>query len=97
MILLFQNGQLVVYGCHGVCRILETEIKTINRKKVEYYVLEPIDQSGSRYYIPCGNAAAVAKLCPLVSRQEWDTLIRNAADWEEVWIPDENQRKQKYR
>ena len=90
-------GQKVVYGIHGVCVILNIDTKTVGRQKVQYYVLEPIDQPGARYYIPVHNPVAVSKLCPVMTRQELDTLLSEPIDSEKIWIPDENQRKQRYR
>jgi CarD family transcriptional regulator len=90
-------GQKVVYGIHGVCAILDTEIRVINRKKVEYYVLEPVEQPGARFYVPIQNEAAVNKLRPLVTKEELDALICSDDACVDCWIPDENQRKQRYR
>ena len=52
---MFQVRDQIIYGLHGVCRVIGTELKTVNRKKVEYFVLEPVQQPGSRYYVPKGN------------------------------------------
>lgn len=94
---MFQIGQNVVYGSHGVCKIVDIEVKTIDRKKVEYYVLEPTEQKDNRYFVPTGNPAAVAKMCALLSKQELDALILSTKDSDDAWIADENQRKQRYR
>lgn len=94
---MYQCGQQVIYGIHGVCKILGTELQTVNRKKVEYYVLEPVEQSGARFYIPVGNEAAVAKLRPVITREELDALLQSQKGSGNTWIPDENQRKQRYR
>ena len=94
---MYQKGQKVVYGIHGVCMIVDLEIKNLDRKKVQYYVLEPVDQPGARYYIPTQKPAAVAKLSPVLSRQELEAMLFNQDIPEGTWIADENQRKQKYR
>ncbi len=94
---MYQVGQKVVYGIHGVCKIIEFEIKVIDRQKVQYYVLEPLEQPGARYYIPTEKPAAVAKLSPLMTRQELDNLLADREIPEGTWIVDENQRKQRYR
>lgn len=94
---MYQQGDQVVYGIHGVCRILDLELRKVDRKNVEYYVLEPIDQSGARFYVPTQNEAAVAKLRPLITQKELDALLRSDDATEDVWIEDENQRKQYYR
>ena len=94
---MFQCGDQVVYGIHGVCRILELEIRKIDRKKIEYYVLEPVDQPGARFYVPTQNEAAVSKLRPIITQQELDAMLRSSDTSEDAWIEDENQRKQYYR
>lgn len=94
---MFAIGDLVMYGIHGVCRIVEMETRTIDRKKVEYLVLEPQYQATSRYYVPSSNPNAMAKLRPMLSRQELDNLLSGEQVREDCWIHDENARKQYYR
>lgn len=94
---MLQLGDRVVYGVHGVCCILDIEQRTIDRKKAEYYVLEPLDQPGAKFYIPTHNQIAVSKLRPLLSAQELDALLLSPEARADVWITDENHRKQRYR
>lgn len=95
--MVFQLGDQAVYGIHGVCAIVDVEQRVVDRKKVEYYVLEPKDQPGARFYVPTHNQLAMSKLRPLLSRQELEELLRSEEAQRDTWIPDENQRKQKYR
>lgn len=94
---MYQVGDKVVYGIHGVCTVTELEEKIIDRKKVLYYVLMPVEQPDARYYIPTGNPAAVSKISPLLTRREIETLLSDCSVAENTWINDENQRKQRYR
>lgn len=94
---MFQREDLVLYGIHGICKIVDLEVKRIDRKQIEYYVLEPIDQSGARYYIPTQNEAAVSKLRPMITYQELDKLLHAESTYVYTWVEDENQRKQLYR
>ena len=94
---MFQQGSQVVYGIHGVCTVIGLEKRVVNRNRVEYYVLEPVKQPGDRYYVPIQNAAAVAKLKPILSKEQLDALLSSPEVAEDTWIADENQRKQKYR
>lgn len=94
---MYSLGDYVVYGSHGVCRILELEERLIDRKKLKYYVLEPVEQVGARYLIPVHNEVAVGKLRPVLSREELDALICSQEVRVDAWIPDENLRKQTYR
>ena len=94
---MYSVGDHVVYGIHGVCRILCQEERTVDRKKVLYFVLEPLDQPGARFYIPAQNQAALSKLRPVLSRHELDALLASQEVRRDHWVEDENQRKQRYR
>lgn len=87
----------VVYGVHGVCSIIDVEVQRVDRKKVEYFVLEPKEQLGARYYVPTQNQVALSKLNPLLSKEELEDLLSSNVTQADVWLPDENLRKQKYR
>ena len=94
---MYQIGDQVVYGIHGVCCVVEQEERVIDRKCVTYLVLEPVGQDGSRYLVPTHNAAAMAKLLKKLSREELEDLLKSETIRVDGWITDENQRKQTYR
>lgn len=94
---MYQIGEKVVYGIHGVCLVTDQEERRIDKKYVTYLVLEPVGQESAKYYVPTHNDAAMAKLRGMLSAEELEALIRSAAIKEEAWIRDENQRKQIYR
>ena len=94
---MLQIGSQVVYGIHGVCTIIEVEARRVDRKKVEYFVLEPNDQPGARFYVPTQNQVALSKLRPLLTKEALDALLVSEDTHRECWVPEENLRKQKYR
>ncbi len=94
---MFAIGELVMYGIHGVCQITDTETRTVDRKRLSYLVLEPRDNSGARFLVPTHNEAALAKLRPVISRAELEALLSSEEVRRDVWIPDENARKLRYR
>ena len=94
---MFQIGDQVVYGIHGVCKIIALEERTVDRKKIKYFALEALDQPGARYFVPSENPAALAKLRHLISREDLQLLLASGEIRESCWIADENQRKQRYR
>ncbi len=94
---MYQIGDRVVYGIHGVCMVVDQEARTIDRKRLTYLVLEPTGQDGSRYLIPTHNEAAMAKLRPMISKEDFVSLLESREVREGSWIRDENQRKQVYR
>ena len=94
---MYEIGQVVVYGVHGVCQIVEIQTRLVDRKKVEYLVLEPVGQRGSTYLVPAGNPNALAKLRPVLQRAELEELLSSDRIWEHYWIPEENARKLYYK
>lgn len=94
---MFQIGDLAVYGMHGVCRVVSTEERQIDRRCVRYLVLAPVGQADSRFLVPTQNAAAMAKLQPVLSKEELEAMLDGKTAGPEDWIKDENQRKQVYR
>lgn len=94
---MFQVGEQVVYGVHGVCNIVNSEEKVIDRKRLIYLVLEPVGQPGSKYMVPTHNAAAMGKLKKILSKADLEEIIQSDAVHTDGWIADENSRKQTYR
>lgn len=94
---MYQVGDQVVYGIHGVCQVADLEERVIDRKRVTYLALEPMGQEGSRYLVPTHNAAAMGKLRKMLTPEEMAALLRSEEVRADGWIKDENQRKQTYR
>lgn len=93
----FQCGDRVVYGIHGVCRIVGTESKTVNRKKTEYFVLRPCNSVDATYYVPMHNEVALAKMRKILTVSELNALLDSGEIHDDCWIGEENQRKEQYR
>ena len=72
---MYQVGQLVVYGIHGVCRISQIQDRVVDRVSRRYLVLEPVNRRGSQYFVPMHNPAAMQKVSPLLSREELTALL----------------------
>lgn len=94
---MYQIGDQVVYGIHGVCRVADMEKQIVNKKTVHYLVLEPMGQEGSRYLVPISSETAMAKLRPMLTPQELEALLQSAKVREDNWIREENLRKNLYR
>lgn len=94
---MYQIGQQVVYGVHGVCCVTDLEERMIDRKKVTYLVLEPVGQGGARYLVPTHNAAAMGKLRKMLSAEELEALMVSDAVHADGWVKDESARKNLYR
>lgn len=94
---MYQTGDRVIYGIHGVCIVSDLEKRNVDGKTVTYLVLEPDGQPGSRYLVPTHNSAAMGKVRPMLSREALEDLLASDAVRTDAWIHDEGQRKQRYR
>lgn len=94
---MFKCGDKVLYGSHGICEILDIETKRVDRKNIEYFVLQPLEQPGAKFYIPIHNQIALSKLRPILSPTEIDALLNEHIAQGDAWIEDEGQRKQRYK
>jgi CarD family transcriptional regulator len=70
----------------------------MNGGKAEtYMVLEPVNQEGSRFFVPVGNPAAMAKVRPVLTPTQLEQILEEASAQMGGWIADESQRKLRYR
>ena len=90
----YKCEDMVVYGIHGVCRIAGIETRVVDRRSVEYYVLEPVKQSDAKFYVPTQNPAAVAKMRKMLTAREFDKLLKSSEVKADSWIANETMRKE---
>ena len=74
---MYEIGQQVLCGIYGVCRIISVESMRFGKERAKYYVLEPAAQPGTRFYVPVANETAVAKLRPLLTKEELLELLHH--------------------
>lgn len=88
-------GTYVLYGKTGVCFVKEQTTMSVGEGL--YYVLNPVSDSRSSVYVPCDNADLVARMRPLLTREEIDTLLSDAEEVRMEWVDDRNTRATLYR
>ena len=94
---MYQVGDRVVYGIHGVCQVVAIEEQRVDRKNLTYLALEPVPHGGSRFLVPAHNKCAMSKLQPILSPVEMEQLLLDCSLRQGQWIPVDNRRKQIYR
>lgn len=88
----FSVGEYVMYGTSGVCRLSGIEKRNFDgQNEMEYLMLEPLNSSTSKYYIPSDSAEN--KIRKLLSKDEINSLIDEMPKTEEIWVNDTSQRK----
>ena len=76
----FEIGQLIVYGGEGVCRVEDIgvpKVMGINNKR-QYYTLSPLYREGQVFAPVDANVF----MCPVISREEALSLIRDIPSME---------------
>ena len=90
-------GTHVLYGKTGVCLVQEQKTIKMGKESSLYYVLCPVSDVRSSVYVPCDNADLVARMRPLLTREEIDALLSDADEERQPWIEDRNERGALYR
>lgn len=94
---MYQIGDVLLYGTDGVFRIHEVTKKKFGKETGTYYVLRSVYRESSVVYVPVGNEKLEAKMHPVLSEDEIDTLISELPACGNIWIEDENDRKLCYK
>ena len=45
---MYEIGQQVLYGSHGVCTVTGVERMRFGKTKANYYILEPVEKAGAK-------------------------------------------------
>lgn len=93
---MFSNGDTVLYGAEGVCRLEGSTQREVGGRKLEYYVLKPVYREGSTVFVPKGNETLTAKMRRVLSPEEIHRLIQEIPEEKELWIENEGERRVEY-
>lgn len=90
---MFKQGDTVMYGNHGVCRITDVREETFGPVRQMYYVLQPKKDTRSTFYCP---VAQEARLRALLTKDEVYRLIREMPQTATAWEEDDNTRREAF-
>ena len=90
---MYSVNEKIHYGGSGVCVVQEIASMRFGRTRERYYVLKPVYQNTSLIYVPVENEQLVAKMRPVISREEVDRLIDGMAEIPTAWEEDPQVRK----
>ena len=90
---MYSVNEKIHYGGSGVCVIQEITSMRVGRTREKYYVLKPVYQNSSLIYVPVENPTLVAKMRPVLSREEVERLIADFNEIPTAWEADPQARK----
>lgn len=93
---MFKEGDLVVYGNAGVCRVIKIgPLPMGGGGGKDYYTLEPFFSPNSRVFTPCDNDKIVIR--PILSRQEAEKILDEFPQIGLLEVPEEKKREDIYK
>lgn len=70
----FKEGDVVVYGSQGICRITGTEKMRVGGKSTIYFILHPVYRKNSKIFVPSDNEKLMEKMHSVIEKDEIDEL-----------------------
>lgn len=94
---MFEKGELIICGGHGVCRVIDITDNPIDRKdrKRKYYLLEPVFEKTSTIYTPVDNEKIIMRR--IMNKEEAEKLIAHIREIDVMWVQEEKRREQTYK
>ncbi len=90
-------GDTVIHSHSGVCKITNIITQTFNSEKRNYYVLSPVYDVRSTYYIPVDYNPEKIHIKSVLTTIQAQELLENAKNASPLeWIDNPNERKQKF-
>lgn len=94
---MFRDGEYVIYGNNGICRVCGTTTMNIDGIPSNrlYYVLKPDDRKSGTIYAPVDNKKLVLRR--IMTKEEAEELIRNIPNIEILEIENDKLREESYK
>lgn len=84
---MFKKEDIIVYGTYGLCAV--EDIRNMSFSKIQmsenYYVLKPLKNANSTYYVPVNNEKAVSKLRLPMTKEQIENMLCSAFEKEYEW------------
>lgn len=94
---MFEKGELIICGGHGVCRVIDITDNPMDRldRKRKYYLLEPVFEKTSTIYTPVDNEKIIMRR--IMNKEEAEKLIEHIREIDIMWVQEEKRREQTYK
>lgn len=94
---MFNVNDTILYGTHGICKIVDITEQKFNGSTNKYYILQPLHNASSTIYVPLDNEKLLARMRRILSEEEIYELIKAMPDKETSWIENKNERNERFR
>lgn len=94
---MFEIGNTVMYGIQGLCKIDCIETKTVGKVSADYYVLKPMGRENTSLFVPLENSVLTSRMRDLLTVEQANELMKNAAQIKPLTYKDENSRREDFK
>lgn len=88
---MFQIGDLIIYGAHGVCRIDDICEKTFYGMTKKYYIFHPIEDKKLRISLPVNNDSV--SMSRIMDKEQAKKILQSFNEPGVTWIPNNTERQ----
>ncbi|MBQ1546696.1 MAG: CarD family transcriptional regulator [Clostridia bacterium] len=88
---MLEVNEVFVYGNNGVCRLDEIRSEDILGKKCMCYILTPVFDDHSKFYVPVNNETLTASIRPVMVKEKLHEMVVGAVNSDMSW--EQNDRK----
>ena len=94
---MWKLGDVVVYGSAGICHIDDIRDERFGDEIKKYFVLKPLFDDKNTFFVPAFNEVLMAKIRPVLTKEEAMTLVHSMPEIEPEWIDNDKFRQERYR
>lgn len=94
---MWKLGDTVMYGAAGICSISDIRDEKFGDEIKQYFILKPVFDDKNTFFVPTFNENLMAKIRPVMSKDEAISLIRSMPHVEPCWIDNDKVRQEGYR
>lgn len=93
---MFKIGDTVLYSSEGVCKITDVTVKQFGDFSMEYFVLQPVFNNRSTFFVPTANEKLLSRMHPILNIDQLVETVSNAKEFD-CWIDNDSQRREAFR
>ena len=88
---MFKKDDLIKYGLNGICKVTDIITRDFGGGQIKYYVLTPLNEKDSTYFVPTENELLTSRMQHILSRDEVYALIDDSPSSVD-WVDNDKQR-----
>ncbi len=94
---MWKLGDIVVYGSAGICRVDDIRDERFGDEIKKYFILKPLFDDKNTFFVPSFNETLVAKMRPVLTKEEALSLVRSMPDIAPEWVDNDKLRQERYK